>query len=56
VLTTLSRISAELGFEIRRFSGFTPIDSASQGSIAFSMSRYAQYPAKKNDSMRQRKH
>ena len=43
--TKLGKFSAELGHEIRTFSVFTPIDSASEGSIAVSMSRFAQYPA-----------
>ena len=32
VLTTLGKLSAELGHEIRIFFVFTPIDSASEGS------------------------
>jgi hypothetical protein len=45
--TKLGKFSAEIGHEIRTFSVFTPIDSASEGSIAVSMSRFAQYPAER---------
>ena len=46
-LTKLGKFSAEIGHEIKTFSVFTPIDSASQGSIVISMSRFAQYPAER---------
>lgn len=42
VCTILNKFSAESGCDISRFSVFTPIDSAREGSNAFSTSRYAQ--------------
>jgi len=41
----LNKFSAQSGCDTRRFSVFTPIDSTSEKSRAFSTSRYAQYPA-----------
>lgn len=51
VLTAHNRFSAEAGGEIRRLSTFTPIDSANDMSIAFSASKYAQYPAERKDQL-----
>jgi hypothetical protein len=53
VLTKIGKFSEKkIGHQIRIFSVFTPINSASEGSIAVSMSRYAQYPAER----RQKRH
>lgn len=45
----LNKFSAQSGCETRSFSVFTPIDSTSEKSNAFSTSRYAQYPANRTN-------